>query len=823
MIVIRDLLKCKFLPYGVQLDPEVRNQPKCSCDINRYLANCNLDMARVCIDDTLYTRDRYSCETGMFGEMVSNIRRETPWDLKTCDDRMTGNSVNSRDISEYKCVAAPSLPTGGTVCNGQGKCVLSTTSRIPFCVCNYTYRGTLCEISLANERCGYDECKSRDKSEELGASVCQSFHVEGVSLIFRCACSANYSGDFCEVFVSDLFCRQPGFKQEDCRGRGSCDQSNINENMYNCTCNKNFHGQFCEKDYNNDCIQSCMNGGKCEYMNSSPKSNTGEMYCACKKHPIYAMYYTGEHCDGRPWLECTTTDNITRCDASTTVGECATTLCNGRGTCSQSVGNKGCVCNPFYLYAPDYLLPGADAAYDVVSMRMSVELDPDTLCGTDLEIDGFNCSSHGRVVTITTETTALEPTPVHTKGSSKWLPINKGGISTVEPVAIGVTPWVLTIHRQTVCYCEIRAKNTEDKILKSGGNCTDDVPTACLTREYKTAPYSVCYGIKSGVGVGACVDGKCPCDLVADASRYGVDEQCRPRICHIVCQPPMYKCVPENTGPIGTCICNTPVYYNNSLICVPDRTICNNGGVPAVSNIDSRTYTCTCSEYRAGPSCAIPICNNRIDAKSVGDCHIPLMHTNGSIYIVDYTEGLEKHLYMFVSVTVNNSILRINRGSLCSTGRLALTGKKNNSMKGVAGCIIHITALDVNMDFDNLFTGTDNLFIEKDATSLYTEHIANEYVSLARVSAADDWHVSTPCNWANALQFNHNEKVCTCKSEFTLITDEFCDIIYMPHNHTQSVLPNHTQSNPQTSMATSHLAHNNVCILLILCIFMTEL
>ncbi|KAK6725541.1 hypothetical protein RB195_004078 [Necator americanus] len=198
--------------------------------------------------------------------------------LCECKDGYRGESCGGE--IQY-CVHSP--------CLNNGSCI-ELYSEGYKCSCQEGFTGTNCET--INNLCDNWRC------ENDGTCVLKDHQP-------LCYCPVEYTGEHCEVHVSDPC------EEYFCENGGTCIAV---DGRASCLCPTNSTGEHCE---NVLCTENyCLNDGICSVINNT-------LYCKCKP------YFTGSRCE-------------------TKLSFCANVTCQHGGTCHERDGEAVCECEPNY-------------------------------------------------------------------------------------------------------------------------------------------------------------------------------------------------------------------------------------------------------------------------------------------------------------------------------------------------------------------------------------------------------------------------------------------------------------------------------------------
>lgn len=171
------------------------------------------------------------------------------------------------------------------------------------CACSADYTGDFCEtMRIARHTCENENCS--------GHGDCY-YGLDGVSL--KCGCYPGYTGERCEERID--YCRQ--IIRNPCKNNGICHNG---LEGYFCTCPRFYSGGHCES-YRSPCrINPCKNSGKCLEDVHSARG----YQCWCKSH------WKGENC--------------------TVIRACTIVNCANGGTCMETTNTAEwrCLCPPGY-------------------------------------------------------------------------------------------------------------------------------------------------------------------------------------------------------------------------------------------------------------------------------------------------------------------------------------------------------------------------------------------------------------------------------------------------------------------------------------------
>ncbi|XP_028409030.1 fibropellin-1-like isoform X2 [Dendronephthya gigantea] len=158
-----------------------------------------------------------------------------------------------RTASKYLDVVVRKCP-----CRNDGKCVKISKNEFK-CVCSEEYEGVYCEKMVSP--CAPNPCH-HGKCEEIGSD-------------FRCICGHGYHGNLCHL-------KAPVCHSSPCQ-RGNCQKSNSTDDGFHCKCPRYYGGRLCEIELSACARDPCVRG-QCRSNNdvsSHHSNNTNSFECIC--------------------------------------------------------------------------------------------------------------------------------------------------------------------------------------------------------------------------------------------------------------------------------------------------------------------------------------------------------------------------------------------------------------------------------------------------------------------------------------------------------------------------------------------------------------
>ncbi|XP_013397970.1 fibropellin-1 [Lingula anatina] len=227
------------------------------------------------------------------------------------------SSRNGSNLTDH-CLSKP--------CRNGGTCENSVASFR--CFCSLDYQGTYCENRV--DHCLSSPCKN--------GALCVN-----LATTFRCSCTSGFQGETCEYDINECF-------NNPCAIGATCQNS---YGGFHCSCPRGFTGTYCQLGINECSSRPCQNGGTCVDMVNSYR-------CLCSAGYQGTNCQVRDYCHNQPCQNGATCRNqtstyICSCHSGYTgrncesgIDECSSHPCQNNGTCVDMVNSYRCFCSVGY-------------------------------------------------------------------------------------------------------------------------------------------------------------------------------------------------------------------------------------------------------------------------------------------------------------------------------------------------------------------------------------------------------------------------------------------------------------------------------------------